>query len=161
MSGQVLLSQAQKQAFPLTIKNGTSVSYPLRIQDQVEAGGRGLQLILPDLGWTAADLTFEFSDNAYVDPSGNTEDKKLGTYSDAAQSVAAKWYTLKQKDGTLIRATSLPTGGTGSGDELRVMHYEFWVLGTWKYMRLVSTNTASTAAVNQGADRTVYVKPLY
>lgn len=154
------IAQNRKQMIPLVIKSGQQYSYPLRIEELFGLGARGLQLIIDDLGWDAADLTVQFSDNAYVEVTGSTEAKKLGTYSDAGQSVAAKWYPLQQKDGTLIRLTALPTGGSGASPSVRPLHSEFWVTGTWKYMRLVSTNTASTAAVNQTGDRTFNVKPL-
>ena len=161
MNGRMMLAQPQQTAYKLTIKNGQAVSYPYPITLIEGVGGRGLQWLFDEsVGWTAADLVPYFSDNAYVDAGSADEALKRGDYQDVLKTIAAVWWPLEDKTGTAIRIASIPTAA-GANWHLRALHSEFWVLGTWKYVRFISTNTASLAQVNQGADRTFWIKPLY
>lgn len=156
-----MLSQTQQLQYPLVIKSGQGVSYPLPIAFLEGSGGRGLQWIyVESSAWDAADLVPYFSDDAYVDASSADEALKRGDFKEVAKANAATWWPLEDKAGTTIRIASIPTG-SGGVRHVRVLHPEFWALGTWKYLRFVSTNTASLATVNQTADRTFWVKPLY
>lgn len=161
MFGRAILQQTQQVQVPLVIKNGQGVSYPLNVALLEGSGGRGLQWIyVESSAWDAADLVPYLSDDAYVDPTSADEALKRGDFKEVAKSNAANWFPLEDKSGTTIRIASIPTG-SGNVKHVRALHPEFWVIGTWKYLRFVSTNTASLVTVNQTADRTFWVKPLY
>lgn len=161
MNFRGMLMQPDETLYPITIKSGGSISYPFEIRRVQGYGGRGLQWGMNEAnGWTAADLVAYFSDDAVPDPTSGTEANKRGDFK-ADGSTAASWYLLEDRVTRLpIRITSIPTAG-GSNFHLMALDPQFWVLGTWKWLRFQSINTGSTAAVNQGADRTFYIKPLY
>lgn len=153
------LTQNFEPLFPLTIPSGKAISYafPLTLIDGV--GGRGFALGLLEAGWDAADLIMQVSDDANVVTNGGTDDLKSGTF--LADGVTnANWYQLEDKTGALLRITSIPTTTT-SLKHVRNLHPEAWAAGVWKFLRFVSINTASTATVNQTANRTIYIKTLF
>lgn len=82
---------------------------------------RGLGVFVPS-AWTSATISFEVSND------GST------------------WYPLRGSDGSLIGISGIQTAAAG----LYAAPAEIWVMGRWKYMRLVSS-------VNQGADRELQV----
>lgn len=162
MNGRMMLAQPDETLVQITIKNGESVSYAYEVRRVMGVGGRGLQWAFAEAGgWTAADLVVQFSDDAYVDPSSGDVDLRQGDFKEVGKSNAATWYTLEDRTtGLAIRIASIPTAA-GSNWHLRALDPQLWVIGTWKYMRFQSINTGSTAAVNQGGDRTFNIKPLY
>lgn len=83
--------------------------------------------ILGPAAWTAADICLLVSD------------RQAGTYS-----------LLRDSIGTMIRLTNIPTGAAFT----RPLPDEVYA---WPWMKLVSTNTASEAEVNQAAARTIQV----
>jgi len=160
MFGRMMMAQVGQPAIAMTIKSGGAISRPVTIAQIEGVGGRGLQWLFNEaIGWAAADLVPYFSDDAVPVPTGGTEALIRGDYQTDG-STAATWWPLEDKAGTTIRITSIPTAG-GSVLHLRALHPEFWAYGTWKYMRFVSTNTASLATVNQTGDKTFWIKPLY
>ena len=92
-------------------------------------GGAHRLAVLTPAAWTAADIAFQAS----VD--------------------GVTWVQLRTQAGLISRITVVPTAAAALlwGPE------ETRVLGAFKYIRLNSVNTASEAAVNQGAARTLTI----
>lgn len=115
-----------------TIPNGASVSNGVKISN---IAPRGLQVLLP-AAWTAADVAIEVSDN-------NSD-----------------YYPLRVYDQTKVKLTNVPTSSSPLSS--CVFKGEGWAIGSWKWIRLASVNTAAQDTyVNQiGADRTFIGKPM-
>lgn len=111
-----------------TIANGAAVTGWIASQ-----GCMSVAIDIPS-SWTAADLTFEISDD------GSTSKGKVR---DMAGEPLRAVVNATTPLGSYVLA---PTGG--------------WAIGSASYFRVVSTNTASEANVNQGAARTLKISLL-
>jgi len=87
----------------------------------------GIGVVVPAT-WTAADIGFEVSSDG-----GST------------------WIPVYNAEGERV----LITGIDISAQRLYIAPAEAWVIGAFKHVRLVSLNTSTGAAVNQGAGRSL------
>lgn len=95
--------------------------------DLRESGFRGGAIVTPST-WTDARLSFQFSQDS------------------------STWYPLRDEEGALVVISGIQTAEAG----IYFMPAKAgWELMNWNYMRVRSTNTASEAAVNQGATRSL------
>lgn len=115
----------------VTIASGAAVSNAIRVS---KVGPRGIAAILA-AAWTAADIGLEVTFDA--------------------DSETAAWIPVEKPDGTRVRLTSVPTAP--SVNPYRPFPAEAWAVGAATFIRLVSLNTATGAAANQSAARSLTV----
>lgn len=106
-----------------------TIAITTAVSTQFELQGRKLVGVVTPAAWTAADLSLE----VYVPP-------------------LAAWKKVVDNSGALVKSTGLATGAS----EVNLLP-EIADRIVFNTMRLVSTNTASEADVNQDAARTLYV----